>query len=361
MKNLKKIKVLVAEDEYLICDEIIRLVKKLGFEVIGKASDGNQAIEKTCSLKPDVVLMDIKMPLTDGLQATKKIQQLCPTPVVILSAHETTGLLKKAGAMGASSYIIKPPKLSEIERAIIIARARHNDLMKSNELNSKLQLEIAKRAEVEEDLRTGRERLKILNKIIRHDLANDFSVINSALNIYRATDDSAMLDEIHKRVMKSLATINNYRKYEAFIDSDSELPEVEVSKFLDILPNDFPDVKFSISGKCKVFGDDALLSVFKNIVTNADKHGKATEIAVKISSERNVCTINFMNNGIKIPDNVKDRIFDEGFYHGKSGHTGIGLHIVKKTIEGYGGTIILKENEPKRVVFEITLRSVLKT
>ena len=60
-----------------------------------------------------------------------------------------------------------------------------------------------------------------------------------------------------------------------------------------------------------------------------------------------------------IPEEIKNKIFDEGFYHGVSGHTGIGLHIVKKTIERYGGHIYADDNKPKGAVFVISLRKVL--
>ena len=66
-----------------------------------------------------------------------------------------------------------------------------------------------------------------------------------------------------------------------------------------------------------------------------------------------------MDNGMGIPDEIKFMIFKEGFYHGKSGHTGIGLHIVKKTIERYGGYIYVDDNKPKGVAFIISLRKVL--
>ena len=162
MNNQKNIKVLIAEDDYLVSDDIRRILKKGGYEVIGTASDGNQAIELTCSLKPDVVLMDIKMPETDGLEATQKIQQSCPTPIVILSAHESVELVNQAGEMGASAYLVKPPQAAEMERAIIVALARHADLMKLRRSNDELQLEIAKRKRVENSLRESERRYRLL-------------------------------------------------------------------------------------------------------------------------------------------------------------------------------------------------------
>ena len=80
---------------------------------------------------------------------------------------------------------------------------------------------------------------------------------------------------------------------------------------------------------------------------------------MKISSEDNKCEIKFKDNGTGIPDKIKDKIFDEGFSNGKAGHTGIGLHIVRKTIEHYGGSISVENIKPNGAVFTVTLKKVL--
>ena len=167
--------------------------------------------------------------------------------------------------------------------------------------------------------------------------------------------------EIAKRVKMSLNAIENYRKYESFIDSNTYLDEIEINEVVNKLIVDFPDVKINIEGKCKVFADDALYTIFNNLISNSIRHGKSSKIDIKITSNRDTCKIKFMDNGTGIADNIKDKIFDEGFYHGKTGHTGIGLHIVKKTIEGYSGSVSVEDNEPNGAVFMINLRKVLKS
>jgi AmiR/NasT family two-component response regulator len=138
MKN-SSIKVLVAEDEYLVSEAIIRTLKIRGFQLIGEASTGIEAVEKACSLKPDVVLMDLQMPLLDGIEAIKKIHEICPIPIVVLTAYDNLDLVQKASEVGAGAYLIKPPEPGEIERAIIISIARHNDLMELRRLNKELE------------------------------------------------------------------------------------------------------------------------------------------------------------------------------------------------------------------------------
>ena len=214
-----------------------------------------------------------------------------------------------------------------------------------------------KRSEVEIEMSS--ERLKMLNKIIRHDLSNDFAVINSAVNIFKKDSDVTMLDEIKKRVKKSLNAIAGYRKYESFIDSNTNLEEIEINEVVNELIAEFPDIKINIEGKCKVFADDALYSVFKNLMSNSIQHGNSSKIDINITSNKDTCKIKFIDNGTGIADNIKDKIFDEGFFHGKSGHTGIGLHIIKKTIESYNGFVSVEDNEPNGAVFVISLRKIL--
>lgn len=134
----EKIRIIIAEDDYLVCEEIVRSLRHLRYEILGEASNGEEAVKMVSSLKPDVVLMDIKMPVVDGLEASRQIQERCPTPIVILTAHETTDLLEEASKAGVGAYLTKPPKALEIERAVTISMARHHDLMEMRRLNQEI-------------------------------------------------------------------------------------------------------------------------------------------------------------------------------------------------------------------------------
>ena len=138
--NIKdKIRVLVAEDNRVVSELIKHSLHKIGFEMVGLAITGIEAVDMTASLRPDVVLMDIEMPELDGLEATRQIQTRQPTPVVFLTAHEGEDLIEKASEVGASAYLTKPPQVKELERAIIMALARHDDLMECWRLNRELE------------------------------------------------------------------------------------------------------------------------------------------------------------------------------------------------------------------------------
>ncbi len=220
--------------------------------------------------------------------------------------------------------------------------------------------DITERKQAEEEIKISRERLKILNKIIRHDLSNDFNVIRSAVRIFKDNFNAEMLDEIEKRAERSINTIDDYKNYESFIDSNTNLYEIEITDLINNLIFEFPKIKFNIEGEGKVFADDALGSVFTNLISNSIKHGDSSKIDISISSDKNICKIMFMDDGKEIPDKIKDKIFEEGFVFGKAGHTGIELHIVRKTIEHYGGYISVEDNKPQGTIFIIRLRNALQ-
>jgi signal transduction histidine kinase len=201
--------------------------------------------------------------------------------------------------------------------------------------------------------------LGIANSILRHDITNDLIVINSAVQIFKKNSDLKMLDEIIKRISKSLNLIKLHRDQENFIDSLNELKRIELAPILYNIIENYGEIDINISGNETVYADTAINSVFENLLSNSLKHGNATKIDIIISSNKKICEIKVIDNGKGINENIKDKIFDKGFIHGKNGHTGIGLHIVKQTIISYGGKIFVEDNEPNGTVFIIILRKVI--
>jgi len=140
MVVLKPLRVVIADDQESMSAIVRRQLIKIGHAVIGKASNGRQAVEMTQLLQPDIVLMDIEMPEMDGLEAARLIHEQCPRPVVLLTGHDDPEMVRKASQAGVGAYLMKPPSAPEIERAIIIAVARFADLMELRRLNIELQL-----------------------------------------------------------------------------------------------------------------------------------------------------------------------------------------------------------------------------
>jgi AmiR/NasT family two-component response regulator len=134
----KPLRVVIADDQESMSAIIRRQLVKIGHVVIGKATNGRQAVEMTQLLQPDIVLMDIEMPEMDGLEAARLIHEQCPLPVVLLTGHDDPEMVRRASQSGVGAYLMKPPSAPEIERAIIIAVARFADLMELRRLNVEL-------------------------------------------------------------------------------------------------------------------------------------------------------------------------------------------------------------------------------
>ena len=142
--NRVPLRVLIAEDDPLVAEVIQLELHAVAFSVVGRAADGRAAVELTCALRPDVVLMDVQMPEMGGIEAAHAIQERCPTPVVILTVHGEQVVAAQAAAAGVGAYLIKPAGPEELERAITIARARFADLCELRRVNSELQEALAR-------------------------------------------------------------------------------------------------------------------------------------------------------------------------------------------------------------------------
>ncbi|MCH1883115.1 response regulator [Agrococcus sp. ARC_14] len=120
--------VLVAEDESLIRLDIVETLEAAGFNVIGEAGDGERAVELATELKPDLVVMDVKMPKMDGITAAEKIGAAKIAPVVLLTAFSQKELVERAGEAGALAYVVKPFTQNDLLPAIEIALARWDQI-----------------------------------------------------------------------------------------------------------------------------------------------------------------------------------------------------------------------------------------
>lgn len=117
-------RVLIAEDEALIRLDLAEMLAEEGYEVVAEASDGQTAVRLTEELRPDLVILDIKMPVMDGLAAAEKITEAHLAPVVILTAFSQRDLVERARAAGAMSYLVKPFQKTDLMPAIEIALSR---------------------------------------------------------------------------------------------------------------------------------------------------------------------------------------------------------------------------------------------
>lgn len=121
-------KVLVAEDDSLIRMDLIEMLREEGYDVVGEAPNGQAAVELTESLGPDLVIMDIKMPIRDGIDAATEIAQKRLAPVVMLTAFSQRDFIEKARDAGAMAYLVKPFTKADLVPAIEVAVSRYQEL-----------------------------------------------------------------------------------------------------------------------------------------------------------------------------------------------------------------------------------------
>jgi two-component system, response regulator PdtaR len=121
-------RVLIAEDEALIRLDLREMLVEEGYDVCGEAGDGEEAVALAARLRPDLVILDIKMPILDGLAAAEKIAGERIAPVVILTAFSQRDLVERARAAGAMAYLVKPFQKSDLVPAIEIAISRYAEL-----------------------------------------------------------------------------------------------------------------------------------------------------------------------------------------------------------------------------------------
>lgn len=124
---MERKRILIADDESLIRMDLQEMLRNLGYLVVGEAGDGITALKLARELKPDLVIMDIRMPGMDGIDAAKTLTEEKIAPVVLLTAYSQKELVDRAKEAGVVGYLVKPFKESDLTPAIEIALARFNE------------------------------------------------------------------------------------------------------------------------------------------------------------------------------------------------------------------------------------------
>jgi response regulator NasT len=121
-------RVVVAEDEALIRLDLVEMLAEEGYQVVGEAGDGERAVRLAEELRPDLVVLDVKMPRLDGIAAAERIARQRIAPVVILTAFSQRDLVERARDAGAMAYLVKPFTQADLVPAIEMAMSRFTEL-----------------------------------------------------------------------------------------------------------------------------------------------------------------------------------------------------------------------------------------
>ncbi len=133
-------KVLIADDDPIIRLDLKQMLESIGYDVVAEAEDGQQAVDLATKFIPDVCVLDVKMPVKDGIDAAQEITEGEIAPVVLLTAYSDAELINRAREAGVFGYLVKPFKPSDLSPAIEVARARF-------EQNKKLSAEVSSLSE----------------------------------------------------------------------------------------------------------------------------------------------------------------------------------------------------------------------
>ena len=122
-RNQEPVRIVVAEDEALIRMDLVEMLGEAGYLVVAQASDGAEAIALVSEHKPDLAILDVKMPILDGISAAEEIIATCP--VLMLTAFSQRELVDRARDAGVMAYVLKPFTINDLVPAIEIAISRH--------------------------------------------------------------------------------------------------------------------------------------------------------------------------------------------------------------------------------------------
>ncbi len=338
----REIRVLLVEDQFLVGEMIAELVSEVGYKVIGRAMDGQQAVELAMCLRPDVILMDIEMPEMDGIEATRRISETCPTPIVMLTAYETPELVEQASLAGAGAYLVKLPSAREVERAITIAMVRFGDMMELRRLNA--------------ELHARNEDLDTFAHTVAHDLQSSISLIIGYANLMLEKEKlspelaryvtamarnghkmSSIINELQLLAGVRVAAVTLTRLDMAAIVAEAQqrlIYMIEEYQAQIILPDDWPEA----------WGYAPWIEeVWTNYMSNAIKYGgrpPSIKLGAAVEAD-NMVRFWVQDNGPGLSLEQRAQLFTPFTQLGKvraTGH-GLGLSIVRRIVEKLGGKV----------------------
>lgn len=117
-------RILIADDDPIIRLDLRQMLENLGYEVVAEAGDGSEAIQLAATFQPDLCILDVKMPVMDGIEAVKHLAMTDLAPAILLTAYSDKELVDRAKDAGVFAYLVKPFKPSDLPPTIEIARSR---------------------------------------------------------------------------------------------------------------------------------------------------------------------------------------------------------------------------------------------
>jgi len=198
------------------------------------------------------------------------------------------------------------------------------------------------------------EFIKVINKIIRHDILGKLTGIRWEFELSGLIDKNKEIKSAYQTVLSGIDLVKQMKQLAESADVNSELKLVQLKPIFTKIAS-IQKMTVNVSGDATVLADDAIKSVFENLIRNAKIHGGVFVVDVEIKNYDKKVIIKIKDQGCGVDPKASTSVFKEGFTSGETGNTGLGLYIVKKIIERYGGSVRLEKNYPKGCCFVIEL------
>lgn len=222
-------------------------------------------------------------------------------------------------------------------------------------------LERRRYAELYRKVNEFQEVLKLINRMLRHDVLNKLQIISGYIETYMMTKNDSLLEKALKAVDDSSMYIDKIRELEKIVSTETDaLKPVNVRDLVEEVIRSY-NIQFNIHGWCVAMANEALYSVIDNIISNAIKHGGTEKIDIWLSEVEDECEIRIADYGAGIPSEIKEQVFKESFKFGEQAGTGLGLYIVKKVVDRYGGKVWIEDSKPHGATFVIRLKAARKS
>lgn len=359
--NRTNVRVLVVEDNLMVAEMIRGMLEDQAYTIAGVATDSAQAIEAAKTLRPDVIVMDFGLPDVDGIETTHKIQSVAPAPVVMLTSYDDPNLVAQAGQAGIGAYLLKPPHPAEIDRAIVIAVARFNDMMQLRQLNA--------------DLQDRNQSLDAFAHTVAHDLKGPLATLvgmAEALNDYYAD----MSDE--ERLYRLRTIAGSGRKLDNIIDELLLLAGIRQMETIEMTPLDINQLvssaMYRLDYLIRQYKPEIIIpetwpaalgygpwveEVWMNYLSNAIKYGGAPPRIRLGATELPDGTVRFWvrDAGLGLTPEEQTRLFIPFTRLDQvraKGH-GLGLSIVKQVMTRLGGSVAVESQIGRGSTFSFTL------
>ncbi len=202
-----------------------------------------------------------------------------------------------------------------------------------------------------------KEGFRLMNQTLRHDVLKKLQIISGYVEAYELTKDSEFLEKSLKAVKECAEFIEKIGMLEKTITiEESKLKPIKVDEIVKEVAKNY-EVPINVKGVATAIADESLSFVIDVILENAQRHSGTNKVDVFLSEIEDECEIRIVDYGVGIPEDVKKVIFKERIRSGESSGLGLGLYIVKKFVDRYGGKVWVEDTKPKGATIVIRLRA----